>query len=380
MLPKAFTVCTTCVMDSSAKPFVPQGSLGCNYCLPARARLSEVRATSDLDLQLVIKSIKRRSRHSKYDCVIGISGGVDSSWLLQWAVVSGLRVLAVHMDNCWNTSQASINVFNLVSRLDCDLFTVVLPWSEERSAKRALLAADVVDVELLYDNALHKVCFETARRFGIKTILGGQNNASEGVEIPGNWAWKKFDGRNLISILKAGGADYTRLPILTSIQWLAYLYIRRISWINILDLIPSYRKESAVEHLIDKFAYVPYGYKHYENVFTRYYQGEILPVKFGIDKRKAHLSSQIVAGEISRQAALEELNRPTYHSEATLRLDREMVMSKLGMSDRELANYLAREPRSHTEFKVDLFLRHVVPSLLIFRKLFLKIVPKRRAV
>lgn len=364
-------------MDSSAEPFFVQGDLGCNYCIPARSRLSLVRETSDTDLQRVIDSIRARSKHSEYDCVIGISGGVDSSWLLQWAVGVGLRVLAVHMDNCWNTSQASINVFNLVSRLDCDLYTVVLPWTTERAAKKALMDADVVDVELLYDNALHKVCFEAAQRFGVKTILGGQNNASEGVEIPESWAWKKFDGRNLKSILRAGSVKYSDLPILTSIQWLTYLYVHRIEWRNILDHIPSYGKESAVKFLIENFSYSPYGYKHYENVFTRYYQGEILPLKFGIDKRKAHLSSQIIAGEIKREQALAELSRPTYPSEATRRLDQEMVQSKLGLSHRELTAYLERKPRSHSEYGVDYFLKYIVPILLRARKLLLKAFLKR---
>lgn len=251
--------CEFCVMDSSASDFEARGEDGCNYCDSAKRRLNAVRAVKKIDLDRVLDEIREKGRSSQYDCVVGVSGGVDSSWLLQWAVNQDLRVLAVHMDNCWNSSQASINISNLISELGCDLYTVVLPWHMERSAKLALLKADVIDVELLYDNALQKVCFETARLFGIRTILGGQNNASEGVEVPSNWGWKKLDGRNLRSILKAGGVSHRGLPTLTAFAWLRYLYFDRIAWISILDLLPEFSKDSALELLVEEFNYSPYG-------------------------------------------------------------------------------------------------------------------------
>lgn len=359
-------------MDSSAVPFEKTEEQGCNYCESAKLRLQAVRSVSSSNLNRVIEEIRQKGKGAQYDCVVGVSGGVDSSWLLQWAVNQDLRVLAVHMDNCWNSSQASINISNLISGLGCDLYTVVLPWHQERAAKLALFKSDVVDVELLYDNALHKVCFETAKVFGIKTVLGGQNNASEGVEIPRNWAWKKFDGTNLKNILKAGDADYKGLPILTSTAWLKYLYVCRINWLNILDLLPEFSKDSALELLVTEYNYSPYGFKHYENVFTRFYQGEILPKKFGIDKRRAHLSSQIVAGELTRDEAIKILQTSTYPNQSLLELDRETVISKLGLTRDELDEYIDRPARSHKEFGTDLFLDEVVPKLLKVRQFLLR--------
>jgi hypothetical protein len=355
-------------MDSSAVGFQTFGPLGCSYCQSAKRRLEEVRATRPMDVARLVQEIKSKALNARYDCIIGVSGGVDSSWLLQWAVSQGLRVLAVHMDNCWNTSQASLNISRLIQYLGCDLYTHVLSWNLERDARLAFMNADVVDVELLYDNSLHKVCFEVAHKFGVKYILGGQNNASEGVEIPPNWAWKKFDGTNIRDILKRSGVNHASIPILTSAQWLSYLYVQRISWVNLLDLLPDFSKESALELLTGEFGFVPYGNKHYENVFTRFYQGCILPEKFGFDKRRPHLSSQIVAGEISREKALEVLNSSTYPSASLLAIDRQMVKSKLGLTESDLEHYLKRPARPHTEFKTDKLLANVVPALLHLRR------------
>ena len=364
------TICAVCVMDHTADPILFLGPNGCSYCESARRRLATVRETPSSDIDSILGGIRQRGRSGEYDCVVGVSGGVDSSWLLQWAVNNKLRVLAVHMDNCWNTSQASINIANLVTKLGCDLYTLVLPWPDEKAAKLSLMSADVVDIELFYDNALHKVCFDVAKKFGVKTILGGQTNASEGVELPPNWAWRKFDGRNLKNILRVGGTKTDSLPILTSLSWLQYLYINKIRWINVLDSLPEFGKDVALELLVRDYGFVPYGYKHYENVFTRYYQGEILPKKFGIDKRRAHLSSQIVAGEITRDQALDVLESSTYPVPSMLLLDREMVISKLGLSTDELSAYLSRPGRSHSDFKTDWFLANVVPFLLKLRRFF----------
>lgn len=355
-------------MDTSAASFQSLGPLGCNFCSSARERLDKVFSTSPEDVARLISKIKRSRRRSRYDCVVGVSGGVDSSWLLQWAVGQGLKVLAVHMDNNWNSAQASINISRLIETLDCDLFTHVIPWTVEKQAKIAFMNADVVDIELIYDNALHKVCFDVAKQFGVRFILGGQNNASEGVEVPANWAWKKFDGVNIRSILRSAGVNYSSLPILTSLQWLRYLYFNRIAWTNILDLLPEYSKEAALELLSREFDFVPYGHKHYENVFTRFYQGHILPVKFDFDKRKPHLSSQIVIGEISRADALRYLEDPPYFSNSLLQIDREMVISKLGLTEMSLDAYLGRSARSHADFRTDRLLGSVIPALLELRR------------
>jgi hypothetical protein len=285
----------------------------------------------------------------------------------------GLRPLAVHMDNNWNSSMASRNIRRLLEKLDVPLVTVVTDWDTQKNLQLAFLNADVIDVELLYDNALHSVCYGVARKFGIRTILGGANNATEGVEIPSSWSWRKFDGKNIKDIAKKSNVKIKDYPIFTSLEWLYSTLLLQIKWISLLDAMPEYGRQEALAYLTSGFGYTPYGNKHYENVFTRFYQGHILPTKFQVDKRKPHLSSEIVAGKITRAQALTLLQLPIYETQALLELDHNYVVNKLGISEKEMASYLSRAARSHAEFKQDHVLKSIVPLLLSFRKSWLNL-------
>jgi hypothetical protein len=362
-------------MDESCAPFTPLGEQGCNHCLAARLR--EVHNGSKPDLESLLGAIKR-GQGSDFDCVIGVSGGLDSSYLLAKSVELGLRPLAVHMDNNWNSSMASRNIRRLLDKLNVPLITVVTDWQTQKNLQLAFIGSDVIDVELLYDNALHSVCYGVARQFGIKTILGGANNATEGVEIPTSWSWRKFDGRNIRSIAKNSGIKTAGYPIFSTLEWLYSTLIARIKWTSLLDSMPEYGREEALSYLTANYGYTPYGNKHYENVFTRFYQGHILPTKFGIDKRKPHLSSEIIAGKITRDEALTALQLPIYETKALLELDYNYVVSKLGMTGSQMEDYLSRAAQSHSVFKRDRVLELVIPSLLWSRRKLLELLGKMR--
>jgi hypothetical protein len=273
---------------------------------------------------------------------------------------------------------ASRNIRRLLEKLDVPLITVVTDWQTQKNLRLAFISSDVIDVELLYDNVLHSVCYGVARRFGLKIILGGSNNATEGVEIPASWSWRKFDGRNILSIAKRSKADFKDYPIFSTLEWLYSTLVLRIKWTSLLDSMPEYGREEALTYLTGNYGYTPYGNKHYENVFTRFYQGHILPTKFGIDKRKPHLSSEIIAGTITREEAEESLRRPIYETQALLELDYHYVIDKLEMSENEMEAYLSRDAQSHTVFKRDRILESVIPSLLSLRRRWLRFFKQKK--
>lgn len=346
-------ICEVCIMDSSCQPISFFGSLGCSYCIAARERAS-YKSLSQGSIEDLASDIRHRARReSKYDCVVGVSGGLDSTYLIVRLKQLGLRPLAVHMDNNWNSSMASGNLRRVLESEEIDLVTYVTPWEIQKKWQKALLSADVVDVELLYDNLLHAVCYQTAKNHGIRTILGGANTATEGVEVPVSWLWFKFDGRNLRSIAWKFGLDSRMVPVFSYTRWLVYTLIHRIRWVSALDWMPEYSRATAETYLSNEYGYVSYGNKHYENVFTRFYQAEILPRKFGFDKRKPHLSSEIVAGAITREEAMELLKYPTYSSHALARLDKSYVLAKLGLTGEEFEAYISRPGVPHSNYAID---------------------------
>lgn len=363
-------------MNSTAQPFYLEAS-GCNYCESAKIRIEGILKRASGELSGIVQRIRAgRDPLGPFDCVIGVSGGVDSSWLLAKAVDLGLKPLAVHMDNGWNSAQASDNIFKLVDRLNVPLETLVLDWHQQRRAQLAFLKADVVDVELLYDNALQEVCYKLAKRHGVKFVLGGNNSLSEGVEVGANWVWHKWDGLNIRSILRRANASSSGYPVFSIYRYILYRFVARIEWINLLDHIPDYGKDAALSDLQERFDYRPYGSKHFENVFTRFYQGVILPDKFGIDKRRPHYSSQIIRGEMTRGEALTLLEAEIYPTKALRIQDFESICSKLGVTSDWLNGYLSMPPRSHREFFHDPAVNYLLP---IYSRIKSTFTSKRKA-
>jgi N-acetyl sugar amidotransferase len=350
----AYRLCTHCVMDTSAGDISFDAAGRCNYCLEFEQRYTRLIAPSpaarERSLSTFVDNVKRRGRGKPYDCVVGVSGGLDSSWTLVQAVRLGLRPLAAHMDNGWNSELAQSNIENLVKRLGVDLYTHVIDWNEYRALMQSFFDADVVDVELLYDNAMLAVNYQQAVGRGVHYILAGTNEATEGMRIPAEWNWFKFDARNIRGIARQfSGPGLRSFPAIGAFRHFWFQTIRRYRWISFLDFL-DYSKARALEELTSSFAYKPYPYKHYESVFTRFYQAYILPRKFKIDKRRLHLSSLIVTGQAQREDALRVLEESPYPTPAELDADRAYFVKKMRWTDAQLEEYLHRPAKPHSMY------------------------------
>jgi N-acetyl sugar amidotransferase len=354
MMQKSYQMCTRCVMDTSAADIEFDERGVCNYCTEFLERsgsvLNKDPEQRKRELDALVGRIKAAGRGRRYDCVIGVSGGVDSSWVLVQAVKAGLRPLAVHMDNGWNSELAQNNIANLVGGLGVDLYTHVIDWDEYRKLMQAFFDADVIDVELLYDNAMFGVNYTQAARQGTRFILGGTNQATEGMRIPTNWNWFKFDKRNIRALGKRfAKIDIKTFPAIGTLDYMWYEFLRRIRWVSFLDYL-EFNKADTLEALQRDYGYKPYPYKHYESIFTRFYQGYILPQKFGVDKRHLHLGTLVTSGQISREDAMAGLAGIPYASERALEEDKAYFLKKMGWSEAELVSYIERPERSHLEY------------------------------
>lgn len=349
--------CTRCVMDTTAAGISFNDRGECNYCSDfirdATAVVFEDPAEKERKLRELVERVKRDGRNKPYDCIVGVSGGVDSSWTLVKTVELGLRPLAVHMDNGWNSELAQNNIANLVRTLGVDLHTHVINWQEYRQLMQAFFDADVIDVELLYDNAMLAVNNQQARKYNLGYILSGSNTATEGMPLPEGWNWYKRDKRNIQAIAKRfGKVDIKTFPIFSTFDYLLNQFVFRIKWVPFLDYI-HYDKEQVLSRLEADFGYKRYPFKHYESVFTRFYQGYILPQKFNVDKRLTHLSTLVMSQQMSRDDALAALHGIAYESQERLDEDLGYFLKKMGWSREQLDAYLQRPGVPHSAYPTE---------------------------
>jgi len=299
-------------------------------------------------LEAWAERMKAAGKGRDYDCIIGVSGGVDSSIVAVRVAELGLRPLALHLDNGWNIDLAVTNIERLVNGLNIDLITHVVDWREMRDLQRAYIQASVMDLECVSDHAINTLLYRTAHELGIKYVIHGGNVATEST-MPASWGYDKRDGKNLLAIHKAfGEVPLKTYPYMRPYQLFWYLFVDRIKAFPILNYV-EYNKQQSLAELKERFGYRPYARKHGENRFTRFYQEIYLPQKFGIDKRINHLSSLIIAGEITRDEALEEIRKPLYAPDEE-RDELEFISKKLGFTVEELKAYIAAPPRAHTDF------------------------------
>ncbi len=351
--PDAIRVCTKTVMDNTDPDITFDENGVCNWwhefhAIAAKRPDEEER---ERQLQEVLNLVKDAGAGQKYDCVLGLSGGVDSSYMAYLAKTWGLRPLIVHFDNGWNDELAVANIETILKKLGFPLNTFVMDWPEFRDLQRAYFKASVLDLEVPTDHMIFGALHKIADQHNIKYILSGNNFATEWL-LPRAWYYSKFDLVNLEAIHRTfGEAPMTHLPKLGAWQQVYYRRVKSIRDVRILELVP-YEKMKVKRFLMDEFGWKDYGGKHYESVFTRFYQGYILPNKYGIDKRKAHLSNLICNGEITREQALAELQQPADDPDRQ-RADKHYVAKKLGWSDAEFDDILALPPRRHEEFGTD---------------------------
>ncbi len=346
-------VCTRCVLDDRSAKLTFDADGVCSFCqfLATRPRTTSP-ANRDELLAGVVAKIKHAGRRSKYDCAIGLSGGIDSSYVALVAVRNGLRPLAVHVDNGWNTEMAVQNIERIVRVLKLDLVTHVIDWEEFRGIQLSLLRAGVVDLELVSDHAITAGMYQAARRHRIKYLVTGDNEATESV-LPEGWNHRrKTDLTNIRAINRAyERATMRTYPSLSSLGVLLHNRILGIEPIGLLSYV-DYVKDRAFTELEEAVGYRRYAGKHFESVITRFYQGYILPVKFGIDKRRYHYSLLIDSGQMTREAALADLENPPYDPRLQA-ADKVYVCKKFGISVDEFDRMMREPPRAHTDFASD---------------------------
>ena len=342
-------------MDSSDPDITFDESGVCNHCLRAAALAPKYEFTA-VDASNRLASLADEVRNAgsgrRYNCILGVSGGIDSSYVAYLAGQMRLTPLVVHFDNGWNSEIAVSNIKRIVEKLGFDLHTEVIDWEEFRDLQRAFLKASVIDIEMISDHAIFASMYRLARQHDIRHVLSGTNHRTEHT-MPHSWYWRKQDLVNLKAIhRKYGDLPLRTFPTLTTFRFqasrklgLGQKYVEPLNNMN-------YVRSKAMETLAKEFGWRYYGGKHYESVFTKFYQAYVLPEKFGVDKRRAHFSDLIHNGERSRSEALAELEKPAYDSTA-LETDKAYVLKKLGFSDHEFAAIMAEKPRSHLEFASD---------------------------
>lgn len=347
-------VCTRCVMDTTDTEIVFDESGVCNHCHEYDQKKREIifdPHRRQQALNEIIQKIKDEGRRKKYDCIVGVSGGIDSSYVAYLAKQWGVRALLVHLDNGWDSELAVKNIQNIVEYTGFDLYTLVIDWEEFKDLQRAFFNSDVVDLELLSDHAIFATVYKLTRKYGIKYLLSGENFETEAI-MPRSWNWRKSDASNIKAIHKEFGERKLRtFPFMSTVKKVFYQYGKVAQSIPVLNYV-EYNKEKVMKTLESEMGWKYYGGKHYESIFTRFYQGYILPKKFNIDKRKAHLSTLINSNQITREEALTELKNDIYPQNLQ-REDFDLVCKKLNFSKEELNEYLKRAPKSHLAYGSD---------------------------
>jgi N-acetyl sugar amidotransferase len=345
--------CIQCVMDTT-DPLIQFDRSGvCSHCRKYEAYLSRVGDASAraAKLDAIVKGVQDRGRGRDYDCLMGLSGGVDSSYLAWFAVRHlGLRPLVVHVDAGWNSELAVNNIQNVVRSLSLDLHTVVVDWQEVRDIQRAYFLSGVANLDVAQDHAFIASLYRVARERKIRDILSGGNMQTESI-LPTAWGYDASDSTSLVDIhAKFGSRPLKTYPIMTNLQrFFVYPYWLRLRVHRPLEYI-DYRKDAAKKVLLEELGWRDYGGKHFESVFTKFFQAHYLPVKFGYDKRLAHYSSLIVSGQLSRDQALADLALPLY-SEADLENDLTYWIKKLGLSRDKYDQVMRAAPVEYSEYR-----------------------------
>jgi len=349
-----YRICTRCIMDTTDPDIQFDEDGVCSNCRRFEEQL-RVRLVAPDDrervLSQLVDKIRKEGSGKDYDCLLGVSGGTDSTYLALMAKRLGLRPLAVHFDNGWNSEQAVGNIERTLKKLGIDLFTHVVDWEEYRDLQLSFLRASTPDAEIPTDHGIISLLYSVAAKHRIRYILDGTNFAAEGLGPQTAWAYGHLDWRYIRGIHRRfGSAPLKTYPHMGLPKLASHIFLRRIAFVSLLNYM-AFRKEDAVAQLEGELAWENYGGKHCESIYTRFFQSYILPRKFHIDKRRCHLSSLLVSsGEISREEALNQVRKPPFPPE-TLREDREYVVKKLCIDEEEFERIMALPIRSFHDYK-----------------------------
>ena len=356
-----YQICTHCIMDTTDPEITFDERGVCNHCRNFEEKIKPRWFPNDegkKKLDTIVAKIKKEGAGKEYDCILGLSGGVDSSYLAYQTKKLGLRPLAIHVDGGWNSELAVKNIEDIVKKLDIDLYTYVVDWEEMQDLQVAFLRSGVANQDVPQDHAYFAALYNTTISKGIRYVLSGGNLATESI-LPTAWGYNAMDAHHLKAIHKIFGKRKLKTyPIVNFFKLhIYYPYIKRMRVIRPLDLMP-YNKQAAMEFLEKEIGWRYYGGKHYESRFTKFFQGYYLPTKFGYDKRKAHLSSLIVSGQMTREEAVEEMKKELYPI-SQLQEDKAFVIKKLGLTESEFDRLLTMPNKTFQEYPSNQYLYQI---------------------
>lgn len=354
MTTKGYLQCSRCVMDTSDPRITFDAAGRCNHCtnfLEKRAGHSYQGSESDEEFDRLSQRIITDGAGKEFDCVIGVSGGVDSSYLASIAVEKGLRPLAVHMDNGWDSNQSVKNIKNLVQSLSIGYESFVLDWEEFKDVQLAFLRASVPEAETPTDVAIPAALHHFAAKYGIKYIISGGNLATEGI-LPKSWHYNAKDVRYFEHIQKTFGTKkLKKTPTFGYVKEAYYKIVKGIEMVYPLNYVP-FDKDNATDHLAENFEWNHYGGKHHESRYTKFIQSYYLFEKFGIDYRRASLSTQICLGTVSRNDALEELKSLPYDP-GGVEIEKDYISKKLSITHEELERIIRLPAKWYWDYPND---------------------------
>ncbi len=350
---KQYQICTHCIMDTSDPDITFDSNGVCNHCRTFEEQVKphwHPDSTGKHMLDKIVEKIKLENRQNEYDCIIGISGGVDSSYLAYVAKKQlRLRLLAVHVDGGWNSEIAVRNIENICKKLEIDLYTHVVDWDEMNDVQAAFIRSGLANLDVPQDHAFFAALYSYAVKNNIKYVLSGSNIATEGI-LPFAWGYMAMDLKHLEGVhQRFGKMKLKSYPRVNLFKYLVYYpRIRGMKVVKPLNFLP-YNKQEAMELLESELGWQYYGGKHFESRFTKFFQAFYLPVKFGYDKRRAHLSSLIVSGQTTREEALQEMSKELYQTDE-LREDKEYVLRKLDITEDEFDAILKAPNKSFRDY------------------------------
>src|SRR3990167_636254 len=326
--------CRKCVMDGTDPDLILDEGGICNHCHNAQKMLREIEADKP-NLPEIIKKIKYDGRNKKYDIIIGISGGVDSSICLHHAVFLGLRPLAFSVDNGWQDDRAQENIMKLVEGLKVPFYRYVIDIKKFHRLQSSFMRAGQINIEICTDHLLMAATYEMASQYGIRWIVSGGNVASESI-LPKSWGYQPRDLTHIKSVYRwATQKKLKGLPMCGLLKWNWYKWVKKIKTLYLLDYL-DYDRAAAIKLLEEKYDWRDYGEKHEESIFTKWFQSFYLFTKFSVDKRKAHYSALINSDQMTR-------------AEAMLLLQRNPEYPKLGIEEK----VMKYPKRPHTDFATD---------------------------
>lgn len=348
MTEKDYRICSRCVMDTTDPGIFFDAEGVCNQCVDYDELTKKyVFSGSEGNARLarIIDKIKSAGRGKEYDCIIGVSGGVDSTYVAYKVKELGLRPLAVHLDNGWDCELAVKNIEQTLKILNIDLYTHVIDWEEFKDLQLSFLKASTPDSEIPSDHAIMSLWYQMAKKEGIRYIITGCNLRTE-THVPSAWSQGHMDWKYIKNIHDRFGTIKLRtFPHMNYWECHKSSSYIRIDILNYLD----YVKRDAKKLLKEKLCWKDYGGKHYESIYTRFYQGYILYRKFGYDKRKGHFSSLICSGEMTREEALRELKNEPYPLEMQ-KEDKDYVIKKLCLTEKEFEEIMHLPNKSYWDY------------------------------